>query len=132
MNHQTKSTSFFIRQNIAILVMLIIEFILGVLLTTVVPYHANNVSTAHKILLDVHIGLGVLLLGAAIVRLVLACKQRKLITLSAVGLVALVGAFGSGEASIHGGGNTAVLLMALFFIAALIVYGTSLLRLKSQ
>jgi hypothetical protein len=128
---ETKQYLFAQRQHIAILAMLVIEFILGVTLGTLAPYTPHKSSTAHSIILDIHIGIGVLLIGAGITRLVLAYRWHPNVRLAAVlGLVSIIGAFTSGEAAIHGGGDTAVFLMAMFFITAIICYGVSLMGLR--
>ena len=118
------------RQHIALLTMLSVEFTLGVLLGTIVPYMPHTVSTAHTIILDTHIGLGILLLSTATVRLVLACLWRGLRLRAVIGLLLVIGAFASGESSVHGGGDTAVFVMAICFLLAFLLYGQTLYTLK--
>ncbi len=120
------------RQLIALVIMLSIEFILGVVLGTFAPYDSHNVSVAHTVTLDIHIAVGILLLSAAAVRLVLACMWHSLRVQAVIGLALMVGAFGSGEASIHGGGHAAVFSMAVCFLFAFLLYGQTRYKLKSQ
>jgi hypothetical protein len=56
MNKETKRYLFTTRQHIAILTMLVVEFVLGVTLGTLAPYNSYKTSTAHTIILDIHIG----------------------------------------------------------------------------
>lgn len=131
MEKEVKRYLFTKRQHIAILTMLIVEFILGVTLGTLAPYTPHQVSTAHIITLDVHIGVGVLLLSAGMVRLVLAYRWNQNVKLLAIlGLLSIVGAFTTGEATVQGGGDVAVFLMSMFFIAAAVIYGFSLSGLR--
>jgi hypothetical protein len=119
-------------QHIAILTMLVIEFILGVTLGTLAPYTPDKTNMPHIITLDMHIGLGVLLLSAGLVRLVLAYRWHpNLRLLATLGLASIIGAFASGEATVYGnGGDIAVFMMSMFFIAAAIIYGLSFAALR--
>lgn len=111
--------------------MLITEFVLGVILTTVLDYNPEEPNTLQTIVLAAHIFVGVGLIIASIVHLVAARKEKLLGAKPWIGLFLILGANGAGSVAAQSGDDTAVLTMALCFIGALAVYGRSYVLAKT-
>ena len=108
------------------MVMLILQYALGIGVNLYVTLHKGGLSEAFKNgpLLILHTILGVLLILAAIGLLVRAiiARHRAVIIASAVGLVAIVAAAGSGVSFVNSGTAGASLGMALATAVAFLCY----------
>jgi hypothetical protein len=115
------------RGYLAALIMLVIQFGLGIgvnLYVTVPTGKGVGQAFSNGALLILHTVLGLLLVLAAVsmvVRAVLA-RHRPSIVLSAVGLLAILGAAGAGASFVNDGTNGASLGMALATGVALLCY----------
>ncbi len=116
--------------------MLILEFILGAIYSLY-----GTAPTAHKSIglfsspdLALHVILGILLVLAAVMQVVRAVgtRHRLAITLSAVGLVAIIGAGFAGLGFTGSGAAGASLGMALLFAVALACYVVLVLILPAR
>jgi len=115
------------------LTMLVIQFVLGVAysLYGTAPTSSKSIGMFSSPLLDLHVIMGILLIISAIM-LVVRSVQAKLtpvIVTSAVGLLAIVGAFGAGSAFIKAGDNGPSLGMAIATAIALLCYAATLVIL---
>ncbi len=119
---QTKLTQ---RQLGGLMGNLVVVFILGVALSTVVNYQPDKHSVVQTTILILHIVAAIGVLAQGITRLVFAVRWKKLVGLSVVGLASIVIALISGSASAGTGDNWAVFIMAMGFIAAFAAYGMS-------
>lgn len=106
---------------------LTLQFILGVLLTTVIEFEPDANSLSQKIILIAHMFLGGYLLVIAAIRIIRSYQWRLLIVESWVGLLAIIVAFGAGSISAQNGNEWATLIMSLGFVVAFLAYGRSLL-----
>ncbi len=118
------------RQLKGLIISLAIEFILGVILTTLVNYDSSKHSAAQTGFLVAHVVVAVGIIVGAIIQTVMSIKWHALRAASSIGLLSSVGAFASGEAAAKNGSDIAVFVMAMCFITAFICYGYSLLALK--
>ncbi len=118
------------RQLKGLVIALGIEFILGVILTTLVSYDSSKHSAVQTGFLVAHVVVAIGIIVGAIIQVVMSIKWRTLRAAASIGLLGAVGAFGSGEAAVKNGSNVAVFVMAMCFIVAFICYGYSLLALK--
>jgi hypothetical protein len=112
------------------LVMLVIQFALGVGVNLYITPAQGGVSEAftNGPLLALHAVLGILLIIAAIdllVRAILA-RHRVVIVVSAIGLLAIVAAAGSGVAFLSDGQNGSSMGMAIAGCVALLCYAVCL------
>jgi hypothetical protein len=108
-----------------------VQFTLGMILNLYVPVPASDahagwlreIETAPAAL-TAHAVLGLLLLGGAALVVIQAIVVRgwSLIAVAVVGLVALLGAFGAGEAFVMDGSNGASLTMAVLASVALFCF----------
>ena len=114
-----------------LLVLLLVEFVLGATLTTVIGFDPNKHSGVQTGFLIGHIVIGFGLLVGAFVHILTARSARLLGPKPVVGFVCIVGAFVSGVMAARGGSDTAVFVMALFFGAAIVTYGLSYLAVKA-
>lgn len=119
------------RQLIGLMITLALEYIVGVSLTTIVNYTPGVHTNPQRILLDLHILVGVGLLVGGAIRLAMAYKWKWLRMWSTIGFVSLIGAFGAGEAAADHGASGAVFVMALLFLVAFVSYGASFMTLRS-
>lgn len=110
---------------------LTVQFILGVLLTTVIDYNADKATTVQNIVLGTHIFLGVYILVIASIRLTKAYQWKTLIKESWWGLGSVIVAFSAGSVASQNGNTWATLVMALGFVVALLSYGKALVSLNS-
>ena len=111
--------------------LLVLEFILGITLTTIINYDPNKHSAVQTDFLIAHVVIGVGLLAGAIARLVVAIRTKFLLAPSVIGLGSIIAAFAAGVVAANSGSGIAVFLMALFFLAAFISYGYSLGKVMS-
>ena len=130
------------RASLAALIMLVIQYGLGIFLNLYVAIPASDahasifgeIATA-PLSLTVHALLGLALTGTAIMLVVRAIgvRDRLLAVLAAAGLLAIVGAFGAGEMFVRNGQSSASLTMAILTAGALLCYvGTLALASAAQ
>jgi hypothetical protein len=119
------------RVSLAALVMLVVQYGLGIILNLYVAVPASDAHAglmqeiaSGPLMLTLHALLGLGLVGAAFVLLVRAVRleDRVIAVLAAAGLTAIGGAFASGEIFVHSGQNAASLAMALLTGVALLCY----------
>jgi hypothetical protein len=119
-----------------LIVMLIIEFGLGIGVSLYVTLHKGGISKAFSNgpLLALHAVLGVLLFLAAIDFLVTAIRAGRRVTLAAaiVGLIAIIGAAVNGTTFVSNGQNGTSLGMAIAGLVALLSYAVALRSLVSS
>ena len=114
-----------------LLIMLLVEFILGVLLTTAINYQPHKHSVLQTTILLVHIVIGVALLVGSISH-VFTSRSSELLGMKPIkGVIFIVGAFIAGGISADSGNSWAVLVMALCFGAAITNYGLSYITVKT-
>lgn len=114
-----------------LIIMLLVAFVLGVFLTTVIAYDPTKHSTVQTVFLVAHILVAVDLLVTAFVHVLKSRKTHILGVKPIAGLVCIFGAFGSGSVAAQNSSDVSVLVMSLFFVAALVIYGLSYLSLQS-
>ena len=117
--------------SVAMLVMLVIQYGLGIILNLYVEVPASDahagilteIATAPAVL-TVHAVLGVALIGTAILLVGTAAqiRDRLLAVLATAGLTTLGGAFGAGEIFVRSGQDTASMAMAILTGLALLCY----------
>lgn len=129
MKNSVKSISIATRQLRGIMAFLVIEFVLGITLTTLIGYNQNKHSGVQTGFLIAHIVVGIGLLLGAIARLVVSIREKYLVVPSIVGLLSIVAAFVSGIIAANNSSGIAVFFMALFFVVAFVAYGSSLGRI---
>jgi hypothetical protein len=128
------------RDCLVTLVALVLQFALGMVLNLFVQVppadaHASfiaEIRTAPPVL-TFHAVLGTIVICAACV-LVLAAvraKDRLMIAFAATGLVAVIGAFASGELFVRDGQGGASLTMALLTGVAVVAYASGIARAKA-
>jgi hypothetical protein len=117
------------RQLTGLLAALTIDYLLGVTLTTVISYDPNKHSTTQNIFLGAHILVAAGILIGAVVRLVMSIKWQSMQLLSGIGLVSVLISLAAGDYAAQKGSNLAVLLMAIFFIVAMLTYGFSFTKI---
>jgi heme A synthase len=112
------------------LTMLIIQFILGTAYAIygTAPASGKPIGMFSSPLLDVHVIMAILLIISAVMLVVRAiqAKVTPLIVTSALGLLAILGAFGAGSGFIRSGSDGATLAMALLTAVAMLAYAANL------
>ena len=128
------------RVSLAALVMLVVQYGLGIILNLYIPIPASDAHAGimqeianGPAMLTLHALLGLALIGAALVLLVRAVRleDRVVAVLAAAGLTAIGGAFASGEIFMHNGQSGASLAMALLTGVALLCYIGALTRVST-
>ena len=130
------------RVSLAALIMLVVQYGLGIVLNLYVPVPASDqhagilqeIATA-PLALTVHALLGLALIGAAIMLVVRAVivRDRLLAGLASAGLTAIGGAFAAGEIFVRNGQPGASLAMGILTGVALLCYvGTLALASAAQ
>lgn len=127
------------------LVMLIIQFVIGVVVNLYVTLPAADKGSGFLTAigrafgngpagLAIHAGLGLLILLATVALLVRAivARQRAVTVLSAIGLVAVLAAASSGASFVGNGQASASLTMALATAVAMLCYGACLMALSAR
>jgi hypothetical protein len=119
------------RMSVAALVMLVVQYGLGIFLNLYVSIPASDahagffqeIATA-PLALTVHALLGLGLIGTAVLLVARAVgvRDRLLAVLATAGLTAIGGAFGAGEIFVKNGQSSASLAMAILTGAALLCY----------
>jgi hypothetical protein len=116
--------------------MLIIQFILGMIYNIygTAPTATKSVGMFSSVTLSLHVILGILLVITAIMQIIrtMQLHHQLAVILSWVGLVAIIGAWGAGEAFIQKGANGASLGMALAFAVAVACYVGCILVLSPK
>ena len=117
--------------SVAMLVMLVIQYGLGIILNLYVEVPAadahpgilTEIATAPSVL-TVHVVLGIALIGTGVLLVARAAgvRDRLLAVLATAGLTALGGAFGAGEIFVRNGQSTASMAMAVLTGMALLCY----------
>jgi hypothetical protein len=119
------------RVSLAALVMLVVQYGLGIILNLYVAVPASDAHgglmqeiASGPLMLTLHALLGLALIGAALVLLIRAVRlqDRMIAVLAATGLTAIGGAFASGEIFVRNGQSGASLAMALLTGVALLCY----------
>lgn len=113
-----------------LLIMLIAEFVLGTLLTTVIGYNPHKHSAVQTTILVAHIALGVGLMFGSFAHILTSRSSHLLGVKPVIGFLSIAGAFSSGVVAAKNGNNSAVLLMALFFGVGIVTYGLSFVAVK--
>ena len=101
---------------------LIFEFVLGVLLTTVIAYDPSSPNGFQTTILVLHMIVGAVLFFGGFIHL-LNSRGTHIGPTPVIGFSSIVGAFVTGGIAAGNGSDIAVLLMALFFSAAIVAYG---------
>lgn len=105
---------------------LVVQFILGVALTTVIAYDPAKSGALQTSVLWAHILLGLMLLTISILFMASAYKLNRFKPTSWWGMGAIIVAFAAGGDAAQNGHDWAVFVMALGFIAAIAIYGKAL------
>lgn len=113
-----------------LIIMLLAEFVLGTLLTTVISYTPGKHSVIQTIMLVAHIIIGVTLLAGSLAHIFTSRSSHLLGIKPVLGFLFIIGAFASGSVAARNGNNLAVLVMALCFGAAIVNYGLSYLAVE--
>lgn len=114
-----------------IIILLLVEFILGVLLTTVINFQPHKYSALQTIVLALHIIIGIALIAGSIAH-VITTRSSNLLGLKPIkGVIFTLTAFIAGGISTDSGNSWAVLIMALGFGAAITNYGLSYIKIKA-
>jgi hypothetical protein len=114
-----------------IIILLLVEFILGVLLTTVINFQPHKHSNLQTTVLVFHIAIGIALIGGSIAHAITSRKSRLLGLKPIKGIIFILTAFIAGGISTDNGNSWAVLIMALGFGAAITNYGLSYIKIKA-
>jgi hypothetical protein len=114
-----------------LIIMLMTEFVLGVLLTTVINYSPHSHSRLQLLVLILHIVLGVGLTIGSFAHILTSRSSHLLGIKPLIGFLCIVGALISGSIAAKTGTAAAVLIMALLFAVAIINYGVSYVTVKS-
>jgi hypothetical protein len=124
------------RSNFGILIMLIVQFVLGMIynLYGTAPTSAKSIGLFSSPDLALHVVLGILLFLAAVGQLVQTIRARHALALglSAVGLLSILGAGFAGLGFTGSGANSASLGMSLAFALALACYAVLAFALPSS
>jgi len=113
-----------------IIVMLLAEFVLGVLLTTVIDFQPHKQSVLQTTVLVSHIIIGIALIAGSTAHAITSRKSHLLGLKPFKGIVFILTAFIAGGISVDNGNSWAVLIMALGFGAAITNYGLSYIKVK--
>lgn len=120
------------RQLTALLIALTIEFLLGVMLTTVVSYEPGSKSIAQSVILVLHVVLAAGILIGSIYRLIISIKHQSQLGSSLLGFLGILGAIASGLDASRTGSSTATFAMSVFFIIAFVAYGLGLVGVHAS
>ena len=115
------------------LTMLFIQFVLGAAygLYGTAPTSSKSIGMFSSPLLAIHVIMGILIIIAAIMLVVRAVQARAtpVIVTTAVGLLAILGAFGAGSSFTQDGSNGASLGMTILCAVAMLCYTANLVIL---
>ena len=112
-----------------LIIMLLAEFVLGTMLTTVISYDPDKPGTMQTLFLIVHILVGALLFGS-FAHILTSRKSHLLGSKPIIAFLLIVIAIAAGAEATRSGSNLAVLVMSLAFGAALVTYGLSYLEVQ--
>jgi hypothetical protein len=113
------------------LIALVVQFVVGMILNLYVTVPSADTHAGYiqemlngPVSLTVHVLLGIVLVGAAVLLLIRAIGggDRVLASLAATGLAAILGAFAAGETFVRNGQANASLWMAILTAVALVSY----------
>jgi lysylphosphatidylglycerol synthetase-like protein (DUF2156 family) len=113
------------------LIALVVQFVVGMILNLYVTVPSADTHAGYiqemlngPVSLTVHVLLGIVLVGAAVLLLIRAIGRgnRVLASLAATGLAAILGAFAAGETFVRNGQANASLWMAILTAVALVSY----------
>ncbi len=110
---------------------LMLEFVLGVLLTTVIAYNPATPTALQTTLLVLHMLVGTVLFFGAFIHF-LNSRGTQGGPTPLVGFLSIIGAFATGGIAAGNGSDVAVLAMALFFGTALIAYGLNYAKIVNK
>lgn len=113
-----------------LIIMLLAEFVLGTLLTTVIGFTPDKHSAMQNTVLIAHIILGVVLIVGSLAHIFTSRSSHLLGIKPFLGFLFIIGAFASGSEAAKNGNNVAVLIMALCFGAAIVTYGLSYISVR--
>lgn len=133
-----KAIKGFRTHSIVMLVLLLIQYVLGMITNLYVQFPENSqpeqlwAAAQSQFASMAHIILGMLLLVVAILIIVRAVmsKNRTLVWISVAGLVSILVAIISGSMFINAQSDVYSLVMAIAFIVSLVVYGWGMLEAK--
>jgi hypothetical protein len=118
------------RRLTGLMIALFIEYLLGVTLSTVINYDPTKHSTVQSVFLVAHIAVAIGILIGAVFALVGSLREKALVAPSVIGLLAVLGSWGSGSEASSTGSSTATFVMAICFAIAIASYGYSLFKTK--
>lgn len=111
--------------------MLLVEFVLGVLLTTVINFQPDKHTALQTTVLALHIIIGLALVFGSIAHVITSRSSHLLGAKPLKGVIFIIAAFITGGIASDNGNSWAVLIMALCFGAAITNYGQSYIRVKA-
>lgn len=106
--------------------LLTLQFLLGVILSTLIDYDPKHRTAVQIVFLVLHIVVAVFLSAASVYRLVTAFSWGFLRLHSGIGFISVLTALISGGISAANANKVAVFMMALGFLAAFGAYGYSM------
>lgn len=106
---------------------LVVQFILGFLLTTVVNYNPSRTTAMQETVLVLHIIVAIALAPGAVTLVAITRRQRQFLWPSLVGAASVAAAYIAGLVAAHDTNDVAVLIMGLGALAAVLSYGFVLL-----
>jgi hypothetical protein len=113
-------------------VLLSLQFLLGITLSTLLDYDPKHRTVVQVVFLIIHITVACLLAIMAIYRLATALFWNYLIILSSFGLLSVIMALVSGAIAAANANKVAVFLMSLGFLGAFGAYGYSMSAISRQ
>lgn len=114
-----------------IIIMLLAEFILGVLLSTVINFEPHKHSAVQDAVLALHVIIGIGLVIGSVAHAITSRKSHFLGLKPVKGIVFIAAAFIAGGISTDNGNSWAALIMALSFGAAITNYGLSYIKVRT-
>lgn len=109
----------------AMMGLLSLQFILGVLLTTIIDYNPNKTTAVQTTFLILHIIVAAALFALSLVRVITGYKWHIAPTQALIGFVAIITALVSGGIAAANGNSVAVFLMAIGILVAFSSTGQS-------
>lgn len=105
--------------------LLSLQFILGVLLTTIIDYNPNKTTAVQTTFLILHIIVAAALFALSLVRVITGYKWRIAPTQALIGFSAIITALVSGGIAAANGNSVAVFMMAIGILVAFSSTGQS-------
>lgn len=109
----------------AMMGLLSLQFIIGVLLTTIIDYNPNKTTAVQTTFLILHIIVAAALFAISLVRVITGYKWRIAPTQALIGFVAIISALVSGGVAAANGNSVAVFMMAIGILIAFSSTGQS-------